>query len=172
MSIWLFVGAAAFAAIGLLAILNPVVTGLATGLLLGFGFLVTGVGSLVSTLSGGQGLHRGIGILFGLLALATGAVLTFFPLSAAVSLVWLIGAFFTAIGLSELFAAVTREEGRGLHALLGVADTGLGVLVLLMMPGSALQLLAVVIGVSFILRAVVLVTLGLLLRKAAAISEA
>lgn len=165
-SVWLFVAAAAFGAIGLLAIFHPLVTAFATGLVVALCFLVAGFGSLISTMSGDNAGHRFIGLAFGLLAIATGVLLAIYPLDGAVNLVWLVGAFFAANGLIEIISGLRSAANRGWHLLLGTIDLVLGILVLFLIPQDAIEMLAILVGVSFIVRAVALLGIGLLLRKA------
>ena len=165
-SIWLVVAAIAFAAMGLLAIANPLITGEAAGYIVALCFLVAGFGSLISIMSADNGGHRIVGLAFGLMAIATGVLLAVYPLDGAVSLVWLIGAFFAASGLIEIASGLRPGAHRGWHLLLGAIDLLLGVFVLFLIPERALEMLAVLIGLSFITRALALLGMGLLLRRA------
>lgn len=165
LSAWLILGGLVFAAIGVLAILHPLATDLTTSFVLALCFLVAGLGSFVSTFSGDDPHHRLISLSFGVMAIGMGIFLAAFPLDGAVSLAWLIGAFLAATGAVELVAALRGEANRGVNLLLGVVDVGLGVLILGQLPQGALDMLAILVGVSFLARAAALFVLAAVLSR-------
>lgn len=94
-----FVVSLALVVFGLVAIFHPVVTGIATGVIVATTLVFAGLSSLWAGISGDGPLGRTSSVLFGVLALVTGVFLLFFPLEGAVSLVWLIGVSFVATGI-------------------------------------------------------------------------
>lgn len=165
MSKWLFLAAILFLIIGVVAIFHPLVTAIATGLVLALCFMVAGISALLANPGSGHTGHRVVAILFGILAIGVGALLVFFPVAGAVNLVWFVGAIFAAVGLTELTNAVRFKRHRGFQIAIGLLDLAVGILTLFLPPDNAMAFLAVLVGVSFILRSAALTALALVLRR-------
>ena len=169
---WLVLAGIAFLIVGILAIFHPMVTALATGIVLAAAFLVAGFSSVTAALSG-SGVHgRGMLLLFGVFAIVTGALLAFFPLEGSVSLVWLVGAFYAANGVMELLNGFRAKNHRGLKIVLGIVDIVIGLYVLFLLPAGALEVLALLVGIGLIFRAITMFMLASMLRKANSIPKA
>ena len=166
LSKWLLLPAILFLVIGLVAIFHPLVTAVATGLVLALCFMLAGVSALLANPGTGHTGHRVVGILFGVLAIGVGALFVFFPVAGAVNLVWFVGAIFAAVGLTELVNAMRFKKHRALQIAIGLLDLAVGVLTLFMPPDNAMAFLAVLVGVSFILRSAALLAFALVLRHA------
>lgn len=164
-SIGLALAGLLFALVGVLAILHPAVTGLATAFVLSLSFLLAGMGSIFAAFASKVGSDRIVNALFGVMAIAAGILLGIFPLDGAVSFAWLIGAFFAASGMLEIAGVITNSANRGSRALLGVADLAVGLLILVQLPQGALDMLAILVGASFLLRGAVLALLAFALRN-------
>ncbi len=162
---WLLLPAVLFLAIGLVAIFHPLVTAVTTGLVLALCFMLAGVSALLANPGTGPTGHRVVAILFGGLAIGVGALLIFFPVAGAVDLVWFVGAIFAAVGLTELVNAMRFKKHRALQIAIGLLDLAVGVLTLFMPPDNAMAFLAVLVGVSFILRSAALLAFALVLRR-------
>ncbi|GBH31083.1 membrane protein HdeD [Sphingobium xenophagum] len=154
-------------AVGFLAAFNPFATGIATGLLLGVAMILAGSSLLAAAWSDHVLSHRLVELVFAVLLVAGGGFSIFEPLAGAVSLAWLIGAAFVAIGVVE-FLGSWRNIGRNWPVLLlGMADIVIGSYVLFALPPTALMILAVLVGLGFILRGMIFIFLALQLRKVA-----
>lgn len=164
-SIWLIVAALFFAGVGIAALLHPVVTGIATGLFLAVAFIITGFGSLTAVFAPDAGSSRFIYGAFGVFSLATGVLLTIYPLDGAVSFVWVIGALWAATGTLEIIQAFRNKIGRALNLLVGIVDLVIGVAILFTVPSDALEVLALLVGFGLILRAVWMGAAGYLFRR-------
>lgn len=151
--------------IGVVALFNPAITGLATGILLGISLLLYGVFAIVVGLSPLARRARWIELLLGVLAIAVAVVVLFNPFAGALSLVWAIGAWLLVIGVLEIIAAFNAAQDRGWRLLLGVVDALLGAYLLFLNPASGLVFLAVLFGISFLFRGVFLLLLAFKLRR-------
>lgn len=157
-----------FVGFGILAIAHPSFTAIATGLIISYIFLLAGLASLVAIAgdksAGGKIAH----LVFGLLALAAGAFLLFSPTDGAVELVWLIGAVFVVSGIVDLLSAMRAAAQRVMKILLGIINIAIGFYALLLVPSDAIDILALLVGISLILRGIVLAMLALFVRRLAA----
>ncbi|MDF0543936.1 DUF308 domain-containing protein [Sphingobium sp. H39-3-25] len=110
-------------------------------------------------------------IIFGLLCVLLGVLVLFAPFAGALSLVWMIGAWFLIIGMLEIATATRSLHHRGWFQTLGTLDVVIGLALLLAGPISALIVLAVMVGVSFRVRGTFfLAALALGLRRAGNLS--
>lgn len=162
-----FVVSLALVVFGLVAIFHPVVTGIATGVIVATTLVFAGLSSLWAGISGDGPLGRTSSVLFGVLALVTGVFLLFFPLEGAVSLVWLIGVSFVATGILDLIDAARHSKLRFVRIVIGLFNLAIGIYVLTLLQAQALQLLALLIGLGLIARAVLLALLAWSVRKIA-----
>ncbi|RKF17680.1 HdeD family acid-resistance protein [Altericroceibacterium spongiae] len=151
--------------IGLIALFNPLATGLATGILLSMALLIYGVLALVTGFSSLSRRARWLEVLLGVLSIVAAGLMFFNPFAGAFSLVILIGAWLFAIGIFEIVGAFRSRYDRLWRFVLGIIDTILGGILLFANPVSALTFLAAVIGISFLIRGIFLVTLALGLRR-------
>lgn len=153
--------------IGLLALLNPLATGVATGFLLGVMLVVFGIFAIAAGLSSLSGRARWIELLLGMLGIVAGAVTIFNPFAGALSLVLLIGAWLLVSGIFEIVSAFRTAHDRVWRLLLGVLDVVLGGLLLFSGPATGFTFLALCVGISFLFRGIFLVMLALGLRRMA-----
>src|SRR3546814_6182724 len=79
--------------VGLLALFNPIATGMATGLLIGVMLVVYGIFAIIAGVSSLSRRARWIELLLGVLGIVAGAVTILNPFAGALSLVLLIGAW-------------------------------------------------------------------------------
>lgn len=163
---WLLALGLFMVAVGFMATYNPFATGVATGLLLGIVLILAGSSLVAAAWSDHFLGHRLVDLAFAVILILGGTFSVFEPLAGAVSLAWLIGAGFAAVGVFEVFAGLRDIGRKWLVLLLGMADILIGLYVLLALPQTALVILAVLVGLGFILRGVTLTFLALQLRKA------
>src|SRR3546814_1835344 len=88
--------------VGLLALFNPLATGMATGLLIGVMLVVYGIFAIIAGVSSLSRRARWIELLLGVLGIVAGAVTIFNPFAGALSLVLLIGAWLLVSGIFEI----------------------------------------------------------------------
>lgn len=153
--------------VGLLALFNPIATGMATGLLIGVMLVIYGIFAIIAGVSSLSRRARWIELLLGMLGIVAGAVTIFNPFAGALSLVLLIGAWLLVSGIFEIVSAFRIAHDRAWRLVLGVLDVVLGGLLLFSGPGTGLVFLAFCVGISFLFRGVFLVMLALGLRRMA-----
>ena len=78
---------------------------------------------------------------------------------------WSIGAWLLVSGVLEVVSAVRFRTDRGWRLFLGVVDVLIGLWLLMAGPVTGLAFLAVLVGLSFLLRGVFLILLALALRR-------
>lgn len=138
--------------IGGLAIAQPFITSFAAGLFLGCVLLGSGIVNLIAGITN-HGWHgRWLDILWGLLSILAGGVMLWNPMVGAFTLVWTMGVWFIISGILELLFGFGLSYQRGWLLIVGLADLVLGLYLLFARPIEALIILAVFVGVSFVLR--------------------
>ncbi len=151
--------------LGIIAITHPAFTAIATGLVIAYTLVLAGLASLAAIAgdksTGGKVAHAA----FGLLALAAGAFLLFLPMDGAVGLVWLVSALLAASGFADLLSARRAVGQRAFRTLLGLINIAIGVYALFLVPADAVEILALLIGISLVLRGLLLAMLALVVRK-------
>jgi uncharacterized membrane protein HdeD (DUF308 family) len=154
----------AFIVLGLFLAWQPLITGVATGLLIAWVLLVAGAFSIAAAFRNRS--HDGWWLygLLGLLAVLLGLFSLFVPLAAALSLVWVIGFWLLVSGFVEIVAAL-RLQARVPIILLGLLNVVLGIILLMAPPATALWYLAIITGISFIMRGVGSISFALSLRR-------
>lgn len=149
---WDYLPGIAFTVIGILALVEAPLASVATGIYLGAMLSVAGAFGLVGGLA-----HLGrrgalLAALLGLLSFVVGAVVLFNPVAGAISLTWLIGAWFVVGGVFELAMGFNMTIGRGWLFLVGIVDLVLGALVLMMNPADAFVFLGYLVGIGLLVR--------------------
>ena len=149
---WDYAPGIAFVVVGILALLEPPIASLATGAYLGVMLCVAG-GFM---LAGGLATigHRGswLTITLGLLAFAAGALTLYNPVAGAVSLVWVMGAWFIVGGIFELATGFNITIGKTSLIVIGILNIAIGIWVAMMDPAQAFTFLGYFVGVSLIFR--------------------
>lgn len=152
---------------GSMAILFPVLTTLAANVAIGAILLAVGFMQIFQSF----GTRRWDGFawtfLSGLLYLLAGAVLAFFPLAGVLTLTVLIAALLIATGVVELVWAsrMRGREGWGWMLVNGVAALLAGAVIALGLPGTALWVLGLLVGLNFALSGARFIALGLAARR-------
>jgi uncharacterized membrane protein HdeD (DUF308 family) len=151
--------------IALVVIANPLVAGVATGLLIGVVLVIYGVAAIAAGWTSLSQRARWVEVLLGLLALVAGIFAILNPVAGALSLVWAIGAWLTVSGGFQIAFALKARHDRGWRLFLGVLDVVLGLILLFSNPATGLAFLAVIIMISLVVRGVFLILLANTLRK-------
>ena len=99
---WVLVAGILFVIVGVLAVLQPLITSLAVGIYLGASFIVAGAFAVASGVANFKQKGAWLYIVLGILAMIAGGYLAMLPLNAAVSLVWAIGIWMIVAGSFEL----------------------------------------------------------------------
>lgn len=141
----------ALAAIGVIAVIFPIVSTLATAMFVGWMLLLAGIFLLVGSFTiHGTGPFFGA-LLIALLMLIAGVFLLINPLAGAVALTIVLGVIFLIQGAAELALAFEMRPHRGwLWMLLsGLASVILAAVIAAGLPGSSLIALGIVLGINF-----------------------
>lgn len=150
---------------GILAILQPIATSLATGIILAWLLIAGGIFAVIAGTTDLRALGGWIYVLLGFLSVLAGIIVMFNPFAGILSLVWAIGAWLVLAGILQLAGALRARAGKGWLAFLGLVDIVLGIVLMIMDPFSALFFLAVAVGVSFLVRGVGAILFALGLRR-------
>lgn len=162
---WILLYGVILIAIGYVAFTNMLASAVATGVLLGASLAIYGVVAVIAGFSAMAGRGRWIEVALGLIALIAGIVTLTNPVSGAVSLVWLIGAWLLVAGIFEVISVVKISVDRGWRLFMGVMDIVLGGILFFSSPGQSLAILAVIVGISFLCRGILLVFLAFFVRR-------
>jgi len=140
-------------ALGLVAVLFPLIASIAVKVMVGWFLLITGAGMLYHAFQARRWRSALLSGLIGVLHLAAGVYLAFFPLTGLVGLTALMAVLFLIQGGVEgAIALQHRGEMRGWTWLMlsGVASGVLGVLLLAGLPGTAAWALGLMLGLNFL----------------------
>lgn len=164
--IWILCYGLMLAALGISALLEPIATALATGLLLAIVLIVGGGVALAAGFTSNGWRHRWLDAFVGLLSLTLGGLVLWNPFFGAFSLIWGVGLWLMLCGGAELTAGWKPALHRPWLLLLGAVDIALGIYLILAGPADALVILAVLVALSFLVRGVLLTIFALRLRHA------
>jgi uncharacterized membrane protein HdeD (DUF308 family) len=156
-------------AAGICALVWPGITLLAAAIVFGVQLIVAGIYRLVTAFSAAEestGTRVMLGLL-GVLSLVIGLYAVRHVLLTIVALALLLGIFWVANGVIELFSALSNREasGRGWLVAMGIVSIIAGIL-LLAIPGLSLVVMVFLIGAWLIFFGVMQTSLALRLRSA------
>lgn len=140
----------ALVVLGILAILFPLVASIAAKVLVGWFFLMVGAATLYHAFQTRGWQSTLWSALIGVLNLAVGVYLAFFPLTGLIGLTFLAGIMFLVQGaLEETIAFQHRPRTGWLWlAFSGLASLILGVLLIAGLPGTALWAIGMLVGLN------------------------
>lgn len=140
--------------LGLLAIVIPPLATLGVTIVLGWVFLFSGVAGLITTFGARQAPGFWWSLLSAVLAIAAGLVLLISPVRGAISLTFLLIAFFVIEGvITIMYALEHRRELTGQWGWMlfsGIVDLVLAVLIFAGLPGSAAWALGLLVGINML----------------------
>ncbi len=158
---------AVFLAIGLTAIVFPLISTFIATLFVGWILIVSGLATLVGAFS-----IRGAGPFFGalllaLLSLGGGVFILARPLAGELGVTLSVGAIFVVQGALEIGMAMELRPDRSWIWMLlsGVASVVLALAILAGWPGSSLVAIGIVIGVNFVTSGLAYLVLGQAARR-------
>jgi uncharacterized membrane protein HdeD (DUF308 family) len=149
---WDYVLGIAFLVVGILALVEPPIASLATSFYLGFLFCVAGGFAIAGGIANIGRRGGWLALLLGLLSFAAGVMVLYNPVVGAVSLVWVMGAWFIVGGIFEIVMGFSVPIGKGWLILVGIVNLALGALVIMMQPEQAFTFLGYFVGISFVFR--------------------
>ena len=162
---WLFlvVGVVSILA-GILAIAYPDITLLALGIFVGIGLLFAG-GLEIAEAIGGSHESRALSAIVGVLAIIAGVIRLRRPGESLLAIVIVLGVYLIVAGVIRFIRAFSELDDRAAQMLLGIVDAILGILIL-SLPELSLVTLAVLFGLSLLVRGLFMVYLAFKLRGA------
>jgi uncharacterized membrane protein HdeD (DUF308 family) len=138
--------------VGVIAIVFPIVSTLATALFVGWMFLLAGIFLFVGSFTiHGTGPFFGA-LLIALLMSAAGVFLLFHPVAGAIALTIVVGAIFLVQGAFELALAFEMRPHNGWTWMLlsGIASVVLALVIAVGLPGISLIALGILLGINFL----------------------
>ena len=138
--------------LGCLAIVFPLLSSIAVKLMIGWFFLMTGAAVLFAAFQMRDWQSAIWAGLIGVLQLAAGVYLAFFPLTGLIGLTFFIGLVFLIQGSAEAAIAWQYRPRSGWVwlALSAVASVALGVLLIAGLPQTALWALGLFLGINLV----------------------
>lgn len=158
--------------LGTAAIMLPQVATFAAEILVGWLILISGIVGLINTFRMRSAPGFGWSLLSAILALATGALLLWWPLTGTVSLTLILSVFFVVEGVATIMFALEHKRdlsGRwGWMLVSGVIDLILAGVIVLGLPGTATWAIGLLVGINMVFGGWALIAMALHARTAAA----
>ena len=153
---------------GVAAIAFPLLSTIATKIMLGWIFLIAGVVMAVHAFSIQQWRGFLMELLLAVLYIVVGGWLAFFPFTGIITLTILLAALFLAEGVLEVIMAmrVRPHEGWGWLLISGLIAIVVGVMIAAELPGSAVWAIGLLAGINLLSTGVSFVVLALAGRRA------
>lgn len=143
--------------LGVLAILFPLVASIAAKVMIGWLLLLTGAAVLWHAFQARDWSGAIWSGVIGVLHLAAGVYLAFFPLTGLIGLTVFLSVIFAIQGIVEIMLSWQHRPGHGNEGpgwlwmgLSGAVSLGLSLLLVLGLPGTALWALGLLLGVNFL----------------------
>ncbi len=160
----LFVTGLLVAAVGVIALLAYVTSGLASVILLGALLIGAGIVEMVYAFRVGRE-DRALLLLSGLLSIVVGVLFLIRPHAGMAALTFLLAGYFFVGGLFRLVTSIgERYPHWGWDFFYGLTAIALGVIVVAEWPFSAMWLVGTLVGVELIVRGVAMMGAGVGLR--------
>jgi uncharacterized membrane protein HdeD (DUF308 family) len=154
--------------LGIGAVVVPAIASIAVAIFLGWLLLIGGVVGLVTTLGGRHAPGWIWSLLSAIVTIAAGAVMLGFPLVGAVSVTIVLAAYLVAEGLMSMLIALDHRRGLGSRwgwlFLNGAIDIVLAVMIVWLIPGAALWVLGIIVGIDFLFGGAALIGMALAAR--------
>lgn len=157
--------------LGVIAILVPPLATLTVTLVVGWVFLISGLVGLATTLW--MRLAPGFwwSLASALIGLIAGVLLLLRPITGALSLTVLLGAFFVLEGIASIMFAIDHGKqltGRWAWMLVsGILDLIIAGIIIMGLPGTAAWALGLLVGVNLLFGGVALIAMALAARQPA-----
>jgi uncharacterized membrane protein HdeD (DUF308 family) len=164
---WYIAMAVAFIILGIMAIVEPGVAGLAVTVLVGWLLVFGGAAHLVAAFGGGGAKHVIWHVLIGILYVAGGVYFLIHPLLGLGSLTLLLGVIILMAALFELVAYFRSRgtNGSGWLLINALITLLLGGLIYFHWPSSSVWAIGTLVGVNLIMTGVSRLMLGLAARN-------
>ena len=165
---WLLLFGILMVAAGLCAVVWPGPTVLVLAVLFGIQIIVSGIFSFINAFAADEsGGMRVWNVILGLLGIVIGLYAVRHIIVSVVALALLIGIYWVAYGIAQLYAAIAHRElpHRGWMGFIGALSVLAGIIVIAW-PGPSLVTLAIVLGVWLIIYGIMEIALAFRMRSA------
>ena len=154
---------------GAAAILFPLLSTIATKIMLGWIFLISGILLLIHAFSIKQWGGFLMGLLLGVLYVVAGGWLAFFPFTGIITLTLLLAAMFLVEGVLEAVMAfrVKPHEGWGWMLFSGIVAIAVGLMIAYQLPSSAAWAIGLLAGINLLSTGISFIVLALAGRRGA-----
>lgn len=153
-------------AAGVVAIAYPDITLRVLGLLIGIYLLIAGGTWIMLAVEeeGTAGAHV-LRLIVGILAILAGLICVVRPGASVVAVLLAVAFWFIMVGVADLARAMIEPRGRWLSAIFGLLGVAIGV-ILIADPDIGVNTVALIVGIGFLVRGVLELGAGWLLRTA------
>jgi membrane protein HdeD len=154
-------------ALGVAAVLAPVVAGSALVIVIGFILLIAGTVPIIRELKAEASMEKAIGLTLGIITALAGIAVIGHPLFGLAFLTLLLVGYFVAEGIWKIVVSFRYKPAIGWKWLLasGVLSLILGLLIWSQWPVSGMWAVGVLVGLNLLGTGVALVTLASTLKK-------
>ena len=156
--------------LGFLAIVLPMIAGIAVTIFLGWLLVLGGTVGLISTFGARQMPGFAWSLISAVLALAAGVLLIGWPTQGLISVTLVLIAFFLADGLTSVLFAVSHRSALGSRwwwmLASGIVTLVLAIVILSGLPGTAAWALGLIVGIDMVMAGSSLLAIGASLRSA------
>ncbi len=149
---WLMTLGACLIVIGCSAILFPTFSTITAKIAIGWILLISGIITILSVFSRRIQGEKFFNFVLGVLYIAAGVWLAFFPLKGILPLTIFLAIFFMIEGVLEISysSSLNADEGRGYILFSGLVSLIVGILIFAGLPASAAWALGLLVGVNLI----------------------
>jgi len=164
---WYVVAAVLFIVLGLFAIIEPAVAGLAVALLVGWLLIFGGASHLIGAFKGGGAKQVIFQLLIGIIYLISGFYCLTHPLLAIGTLTLLLASVILVEGVLEIISyfRLKGEDASGWMLLNGIITLLLGGMIWFHWPSSSIWAIGILLGVNLLMTGMTRLTFGLAARK-------
>ena len=164
---WFLALGIVFVLAGLAAIAFPLLSTIATKIVLGWIFLAGGVLMILHAFSASGWRGFLLGLLIGILYVVAGGWLAFFPFTGIITLTILLAALFLAEGVLEVIMAlrVRPHEGWVWLLLSGLVAAAAGIMIAMGLPSSATWAIGLLTGINLLMTGASFIALALAGRR-------
>ncbi len=157
--------------LGALAILVPPLATITVTILIGWLFLISGAVGLFTTFWMRHAPGFWWSLLSALIAIFAGFLLLVWPLTGALSLTFVLSAFFIVEGIASIMYAIEHRNqlsGRwGWMLISGIIDLILAAIIIAGLPGSAAWALGLLVGIDLLFGGAALISMAFAARRPA-----
>jgi len=169
-STWFTIYGVVLALLGAAAIIMPGVATLAATILLGWLLLASGVIALIAVFSAGTSAPGfWWNLLTAIVYLLAGASLLWSPIAGVITLTIFLAAYFLATGVTKLIAAIGYRRdipgAWGWVLFSAIVDIALALLIFTGLPGSAVWVLGLMVGINLLMGGIALIVAANCTRK-------